>query len=43
MVEIVCCPPKQLITLECMQYPSIEALAKTIAIIIRVGQPLVLK
>ncbi len=43
MVEIVCSPPKQLVILDCTQYPSIEALSKTIAIIIRVGQPLVLK
>jgi len=43
MVEIVCSPPKQLVILECTQYPSIEALSKTIATIIRVGQPLVLK
>jgi hypothetical protein len=43
MVEIVCSPPKQLVILECTQYPSIEALSKTMATIIRVGQPLVLK
>ena len=43
MVEIVCSPPKQLVILECTQYPSIEALSKTIAIIIRMGQPVVLK
>ena len=43
MVEIVCSPPKQLVILECTQYPSIEALSKTIATLIRVGQPLVLK
>jgi len=43
MVEIVCTPPKHLVILECTQYPSIETLSKTIATIIRVGQPLVLK
>jgi len=43
MVEIVCSPPKQLVILECTQYPSIEALSKTMATIIRAGQPLVLK
>jgi len=43
MVEIICSPPKQLVILECTRYPSIEALAKTVAIIIRSGQPLVLK
>ncbi|UCD26328.1 MAG: hypothetical protein JSV75_05380 [Candidatus Bathyarchaeota archaeon] len=43
MVEIVCSPPEQLVILECTQYPSMEALARTIATIIRVGQPLVLK
>jgi hypothetical protein len=43
MVEIVCSPPKQVVILECTQYPSIETLSKTIATIIRVGRPLVLK
>jgi len=43
MVEIVCSPPKQLVILECTQYPSIEALSKTVATIIIVGQPMVLK
>ena len=43
MVEIVCSPPKQLVILECTQYPSIETLSKTIATLIRVGQPFVLK
>jgi hypothetical protein len=43
MVEIVCSPPKQLVILECTQYPSIEALSKTVATIISVGQPIVLK
>jgi hypothetical protein len=43
MVEIVCSPPKQLVILECTQYPSLEALSSTIATIIRAGQPLVLK
>jgi hypothetical protein len=43
MVEIVCSPPKQLVILECTQYPSIEDLSKTIATIIRVGQPVILK
>ena len=43
MVEIVCSPPKQLVILECTQYPSIEDLSGTIATIIRVGQPLVLR
>ncbi len=43
MVEIVCSPPKQLVILECTQYPSTEALSKTIATLIRVGQPVVLK
>ncbi len=43
MVEIVCSPPKQLIILECTQYPSIKALSETIATIIRIGEPVVLK
>jgi len=43
MVEIVCSPPKQLVILECTQYPSLEALSSTLATIIRAGQPVVLK
>jgi len=43
MVEIVCRPPKQLVILECTEYPSIEALSKTIATIITMGQPFALK
>jgi len=43
MVEIVCSPPKQLVILECTQYPSIEALSKTVATIIAIGQPFALK
>ena len=43
MVEIVCRTPKQLVILECTQYPSIEALSKTIATIIRTGEPVILK
>ncbi len=43
MVEVVCRAPKQLVILECTQYPSIEALSKTIATIIRTGEPVVLK
>ena len=43
MVEIVCRTPKQVVILECTRYPSIEALSKTIATIIMVGQPLILK
>ena len=43
MVEIVCRAPKQLLILECTQYPSIEALSKTIATVIRTGQLVILK
>jgi hypothetical protein len=43
MVEIVCRAPKQLVVLECTQYPSTEALATTIATIIRTGEPVILK
>jgi len=43
MVEIVCSPPKQLVILECTQYPSVESLSKTIATIIAMGQPFALK
>lgn len=42
-LKLFATPPKQLVILECTQYPSIEALSKTIATIIRVGQPIVLK
>ena len=43
MVEIVCNPAKQLVILECTRYPSIEALAKVIAVIISAGEPVILK
>jgi hypothetical protein len=43
LVEIVCRTPKQLVILECTQYPSIEALSKTIATIIRTGEPIIMK
>jgi hypothetical protein len=43
MVEIVCRAPKQLVILECTQYPSIEALSETIATIIRTGEPIIMK
>jgi len=43
MVEIVCRAPKKLVILECTQYPSIEALSKTIGTLISTGQPIILK
>jgi len=43
MVDIVCNPPKQLIILECTRYPSIEALAKVIAVVISAGESVILK
>ena len=43
MVEIVCNPPKQLIILECTRYPSTDALAKVMAVIISAGESVILK
>jgi len=43
MVEIVCNPPKQLIILECTRYPTIESLAKVIAVVISAGESVILK
>jgi len=43
LVEIVCSPPKRLTILECTQYPSLDALSKTIATVIMMGQPVALK
>lgn len=43
MVEIICRRPKQLIILECTRYPSLDDLAKTIAVLIRTGNMTVLK
>lgn len=43
MVDIVCNPPKQLIILECISYPSVDALAKVVAVVISVGEAVILK
>jgi len=43
MFDIVCRPPKQLIILECTRYPSLEALSKTVAVIISTGESVILK
>jgi len=43
MVEIICSPPKQLIILECTRYPSMEALAKIIAVVISSGEFVIIK
>ena len=43
LVEIICNPPKQLIILECTRYPSIEALAKIIAVVISSGESVIMK
>jgi len=43
MVEIVCRAPKQLVVLECTQYPSAEALTKTYATVIMTGESVILK
>jgi len=43
MVEIVCESPKQLIILECTRYPTIDALARVIAVVISAGESVILK
>jgi hypothetical protein len=43
MVDVVCSPPKQLIILECTRYPTIDALAKVIGIVISMGESVILK
>jgi len=43
MFEIVCKPPKQLVILECTRYPSLEALARVVAVIVSSGESLILK
>ena len=43
MVDIICNPPKQLIILECTRYPSIEALAKIISVVISAGESVIMK
>ncbi len=43
MFDIVCRPPKRLVILECTRYPSLEALARVVAIIISTGESIVLR
>jgi hypothetical protein len=43
VVEIICNPPKQLIILECTRYPSIDALAKIVAVVISTGESVIMK
>ncbi len=43
MVDIICNPPKQLIILECTRYPSIESLAKVIAVFLSAGESVIMK
>jgi len=43
MVDIVCNPPKQLVILECTHFPTIDALAKVVAVIISAGESVILK
>jgi len=43
VVEVVCNPPKQLIILECTRYPTLDALAKVIAVVISAGESVILK
>jgi len=43
MVDIVSSPPKQLVILECTRYPSLDALAKVVAVVISAGESVILK
>jgi len=43
MIDVVCRPPKQLIILECTRYPSVEALARVVGVIISAGESVILK
>src|SRR3989337_117906 len=43
MVDVVCSPPKQLVILECTRYPSLDALAKVVAVVISAGESIILK
>ena len=43
MVEIICNPPKQLIILECTRYPSIDALARILAVFMSTGESVIMK
>ena len=43
MVDVVCSPPKQLVILECTRYPTLDALARVIAVVISTGESVILK
>lgn len=43
MVNVICNPVKELVILECAHYPSADALAKVIAIVISAGESVILK
>ncbi len=43
MVKVACNPVKELIILECAHYPSADALARVIAIVISSGESVILK
>ena len=43
VVDVVCSPPKQLVILECTRYPSLDALAKVVAVVISAGESVILK
>ncbi len=43
LVEIICSPPKQLVILESTRYPSMEALAKVLAVFIGTGELVIMK
>lgn len=43
LVDIVCNPPEQLIILECTRFPTVDALAKVVAVIISAGESVILK
>jgi len=43
MVNVICNPVKELMILECARYPSADALARVIAIVISAGESVILK
>lgn len=43
MVNVICNPVKELVILECAHYPSADALARVIAIVISAGESVILK
>lgn len=43
MVNVVCNPVKELIILECAHYPTLDGLARVIAVVISAGESVILK